>query len=252
MSIENQLAKLVGDIPDGMTEGLALGTGLADGYDIYESPVGDVVVAFNPGGVSSVDLADTDFESRFAHRFGRNLLRAEAPSAWKRHIPDAIEAGTPGKLPVDLRSVTGFQAGVLQIAATIPRGEVRPYAWLAHQANRPKASRAVGTTMASNPVPLIIPCHRVVRSDGHLGAYSLGGTHNKLDLLTNEGAEPLHLEDLAGHHVRVQGNTSTGIYCYPTCKRIRQSNESNVVDFKTVAEANTSGFRACELCKPCC
>jgi len=252
MSIENQLAKLVGDIPDGMTEGLALGTGLADGYDIYESPVGDVVVAFNPEGVSSVDLAETDFESRFAQRFGRNLLRAEAPSAWKRQIPDAIEAGTPGKLPVDLRSVTGFQAGVLQIAAKIPRGEVRPYAWLAHQANRPKAARAVGTTMASNPVPLIIPCHRVVRSDGHLGAYSLGGTHNKLDLLINEGAEPLRLEDLAEHHVRVQGDSPTGIYCYPTCKRIRQSKESNVVGFKSVAEADASGFRACELCRPCC
>ena len=106
--------------------------------------------------------------------------------------------------------------------------------------------------MASNPVPLIIPCHRVVRSDGHLGAYSLGGAHNKLDLLINEGAEPLRLEDLADHHVRVQGNTSTGIYCYPTCHRIRRSKESNVVDFRTVDDADASGFRACELCKPCC
>lgn len=252
MSIENELAELVGELPDGVSEGLALGTGLADGYDIYESPVGEVIVAFNPDGVSSVDLAESGFTDRFAQRFGRSLLRAEAPSAWRRHIPEAIEAGTPGKLPVDMRSVTDFQAGVLRVAATIPRGEVRSYSWLAHQANRPKAARAVGTTMAANPVPLIIPCHRVVRSDGHLGAYSLGGAHNKLDLLTNEGAEPFRLEDLADHHVRVQGNTSTGIYCYPTCRAIRRSKESNVVDFRSVDDADASGFRACRLCKPCC
>lgn len=252
MSIENELAELIGKIPDGTSEGVALGAGLADGYDIYESPVGDVVVAFNPEGVSSVDLADTDFAGRFASRFGRNLLRAEAPSAWREHIPEAIEAGNPGRLPVDLRSVTGFQAGVLKVAATIPRGEVRPYAWLAHQVSRPKAARAVGTTMAANPVPLIIPCHRVVRSDGHLGGYSLGGSSNKLDLLTKEGAEPFRLEDLADHHVRVQGNTSTGIYCYPTCHAIRRSKESNVVGFRAVDEATAAGFRACELCKPCC
>ncbi len=252
MSIENELADLVATIPEGITEGVALGSGLADGYDIFPSPIGNVVVAFNPDGVSSVDLADDGYEQRFADKFGRNLLRAEAPSAWRRHIPPAIEAGTPGKLPVDLRSVTGFQAGVLRVATTIPRGEVRSYGWLAHQAKRPKAARAVGTTMATNPVPLIVPCHRVVRSDGHIGTYSLGGTHNKWDLLEKEGAEPLRLEDLAGSHIRVQANTGTGIYCYPTCRAIRRSKTSNVVGFRTVHDADDAGYRPCELCNPCC
>jgi methylated-DNA-[protein]-cysteine S-methyltransferase len=250
MSIEQQLQDLTGSLPDGLSEGVALGTGIADGYDYYESPVGEVVVTFNPNGVSSLGLASNDFETYFAHRFGRKLIRAEAPSAWSGHIPSAIEAGTPGRLPVDLRSVTAFQTRILRIAATIPKGEVRPYGWLAREADRPGAARAVGSTMARNPIPLIIPCHRVVRSDGTIGAYSLGGPHVKWELLTYEGADPVHLEDLAELQVRVQGNASTHIYCHPTCRAIRRSRPDNVVDFKSGRTAQAAGFRACELCRP--
>ena len=193
MSIEDQLSGLAGGLPDGISEGVALGTGLADGYDLYASPLGEVVVTFNPEGVSSLDLASKGYETRFADRHGRRLFRAEPPADWGRHIPEAMEAGTPGRLPVDLRSRTAFENRVLLIAATIPRGEVRPYGWLAREAEKPGASRAVGSTMARNPIPLIIPCHRVVRSDGHLGEYSLGGSHNKWELLTHEGVEPARL-----------------------------------------------------------
>ncbi len=189
MRIESAMAGLLGEIPDGMSESVALGTGIADGYDLYESAIGDVVVAFNPDGVSSVDLATPGFEDRFTGRIGRVLLRAEAPSAWRRYIPEAIEAGRPGKVPVDLRSVTPFQAEILGMTATIPKGEVRAYAWLANEVERPNAVRAAGSAVARNPIPLIIPCHRVVRTDGQLGNYSLGGIHNKVELLEHEGVE---------------------------------------------------------------
>jgi O-6-methylguanine DNA methyltransferase len=250
MSIENQLSELIDGLPEGISEGVALGTGLADGFDLYPSPVGDVVVTFNIEGVSSVDLATRGYEERFAERHRRRLLRAEPPSAWGSHIPEAIEAGTPGRLPVDLSSRTPFQAQILLIAASIPRGEVRPYGWLAREANRPGASRAVGSTMARNPVPLIIPCHRVVRSDGSIGEYSLGGPDNKWDLLSYEGIDPARLVDLAEHHVRVQGDSTTHIYCHPTCRIIRRSKPGNVVDFTTTAAALLAGFRPCELCRP--
>jgi O-6-methylguanine DNA methyltransferase len=187
MTIESKLGGLVGDLPAGVTEGVALGTGLAEGFDFYDSAIGLVVVTFNPEGVSSLDLAD-GYEERYAHRHHRPLMRAEAPSAWRSHIPEAIERGTPGKLPVDLRAVTDFQRQVLRTTATIPKGEVRPYGWVAREVDRPRAVRAVGTAVARNPIPLIIPCHRVVRSDGHIGNYSLGGPHNKIDLLEHEGA----------------------------------------------------------------
>ena len=100
---------------------------VADGYDIYDSPLGQVAVAFNTVGVSSVDLADGMFAERFAERHGRRLFRSEAPTSWAKRISPAIEAGRPGTLPVDLRSVTGFQAEVLRAAGTIPRGQVRSY-----------------------------------------------------------------------------------------------------------------------------
>ncbi len=207
-------------------------------------------MTFNIEGVSSVDISDASFSDRFTTRYGRALIRAEAPSAWRRHIAPAIEAGKPGKLPIDMRSVTPFQEEVLRVAAGIPRGEVRPYAWLAHEVARPGAVRAVGSTMARNPVPLIIPCHRVVRSDGSIGAYSLGGPHNKHELLAHEGLEPEWMEDLASRHVRVQGNTTTGIFCHPTCHRIRRSKTENVIDLSSSDAARTAGFRPCEVCRP--
>lgn len=250
MSIERELAGLTGDLPERVSEGVALGTGLADGYDIYESAVGAVVVIFNPTGVSGVDLADTDFAARFRNRTGRRLLRAEAPQAWARHIPDAIEAGTPGKVPVDLRSVTPFQEKVLRITAGIPKGEVRPYAWLAKEAQSPGAVRAAGSAVARNPLPLMIPCHRVVRSDGHIGNYSLGGPGNKVALLDHEGAGAEWLERLASTGVRFRANRSTGIYCHPTCRAIRGSKASNVIDLRDIAAAEAGGFRPCLVCRP--
>lgn len=249
MSIETDLERLTGELPAGVSEGVALGTGLAEGYDFYDSAIGTVVVTFNPGGVSSVDAAE-EFQERRTGRSQRPLIRAEAPAAWRAYIPEAIERGTPGKLPVDLRSVTEFQESVLRTTASIPRGEVRPYGWVAREIDRPKAVRAVGSAVARNPIPLIIPCHRVVRSDGHIGNYSLGGPHNKVDLLEHEGAAPAELERLAARHIRVRGNTTTGVYCLPTCSAIRRSKAANVADFRSSTEAEESGYRACKLCRP--
>ena len=249
MSIESRLEALVGAEPAGLSEAVALGTGLVDGYDLYESPVGTVAIAFNPNGVSSVDLID-GFEDRFRNRFDRPVVRAEAPGAWGSRIDEALEKGTPGKLPIDYRSVTPFQKEVLAKTASIPQGEVRPYGWVAKEIDRPKAVRAVGSAVARNPVPLIVPCHRVVRSDGHVGNYSLGGPENKHSLLRLEGADPAWLEKLATEHVRIRANKSTGIFCHPTCQAIRRSKEENIVDFGSAEQAAQDGYRACLLCRP--
>ena len=247
MSIEEQLERLAGDLPHGLSEGVALGTGLAEGYDFYDSALGEVIVTFNPTGVSSVDIAG-GFEDRYRDRSRKPLIRAEAPTAWRHHIQEAIERGSPGRLPVDLRSVTDFQEKVLRTTATIPKGEVRPYGWVAYEIHRPRAVRAVGSAVARNPIPLIIPCHRVVRSDGHIGNYSLGGPHNKVELLQHEGAMPELLEDLAARHVRVRANPADRIYCLPTCSRIRAA--SGVIDFRTTTAAEEAGYVACEHCRP--
>ena len=89
-------------------------------------------------------------------------------------------------VPLDLTAGTPFQQAVWRALLKIPRGETRSYAWVAKQVGRPRATRAVGAACGSNPVPLIVPCHRVVASDGSLGGFS-GGLPVKKKLLKLEG-----------------------------------------------------------------
>lgn len=250
MTIEDALSSLSGPAPSVVRIGSMLGSGLVDGFRQYDSPVGAVLVTFNTQGVSSVDLADDDGIDRFRERFGRDVVEALPPRSWDTGIQRAIDRGTPGDLPIDLRSRSAFQRTVLELTATIPKGEVRPYGWLAKEAGNPGAVRAVGSTMARNPVPLIIPCHRVVRTDGHIGNYSLGGPDNKRSLLTTEGADPADLEALAGRHVRYWGSDTTGIYCHPTCRNARRISSAHLVEFKSSSEATGAGYRACQVCRP--
>lgn len=250
MTLEQHLAALRADAPPGVLRGVQLGTGLVDGYADFESPLGRVAVAFNPTGVSSVDLADDGFEERFRDRFGRDVVAARPPASWRDRITRALERGAPGALPLDLRRVTPFQRRVLETAASIPRGEVRPYVWLARRIGRPGATRAVGSVMARNPVPLIVPCHRVVRADGRIGAYSLGGPHNKWTLLELEGADPARLEELAGRGTRYVASATTGVFCLPTCRHAVRMAGRNRVELRSREEAEERGFRPCATCLP--
>ncbi|MGH8927123.1 MAG: methylated-DNA--[protein]-cysteine S-methyltransferase, partial [Acidimicrobiia bacterium] len=149
------LKRLRTTAPARIQSSIELGTGLVDGYTVFDSPLGNIAIAFNPIGVSAVDLADRGLADRFASRFGRALVPAEPPRAWGGRIEQALDRGRPGSLPIDYRSVTAFQRQVLEAAASIPRGQVRPYSWLARRAGNPRAVRAAGSTMARNPVPLI-------------------------------------------------------------------------------------------------
>jgi hypothetical protein len=110
--------------------------------------------------------------------------------------------------------------------------------------------RAAGSALAKNPVPLLIPCHRVVRSDGRIGKYSLGGARNKRTLLEKEGAQPETLERLAAAGVRYLGNEKGHYYCYPTCGGIETLVEANKVKFHSAREAIEAGYRPCGDCRP--
>jgi O-6-methylguanine DNA methyltransferase len=248
--LERALTDVRVPAPPGTDDAVLLGTGLVDGAMVHDSPAGDVVVAFNPIGVVSVDLPDDDLDRRHEARFGRRLVEARPPTAWARHLDRALEAGRPGDLPLDLRTLTEFQRAVLGFTASIPRGEVRPYGWIAAGVGSPGATRAVGSVMAANPIPLIVPCHRVVRSDGRIGAYSLGGPDTKHRLLEAEGAEPDQLEDLARRGIRYLGSDTTGIVCFPTCRHARRITDAHRVPFRTLADAKAAGHRPCEVCRP--
>jgi O-6-methylguanine DNA methyltransferase len=250
MNVESQLANLRGPAPTSLARNVDLAIGLADGYRVFASPVGEVAVMFNPLGVSMVRLADEDFEEQFSQATGRRVLEARPPRGWDALIGKAIEAGRPGSLPIDFRTVSPFRRRILETATTIPRGQVRPYAWLARHVGSPGAARAVGSAMATNPVPLIVPCHRVVRSDGTIGAYSLGGTENKWRLLTTEGADPQRLQDEAERGTRYFGSSETGVFCFPSCSVVKRITSSQLVRFRTQNEAVAAGYRPCERCAP--
>ncbi len=109
---------------------------------------------------------------------------AEATSAL-----DAYFAGDPsalGRISADLAAASPFYNAAWQACSTIPAGETRTYQWLAEAAGNPRASRAAGQAMAKNPLPLVIPCHRVVGSGGRLHGYGGGGVGVKARLLELE------------------------------------------------------------------
>ena len=91
--------------------------------------------------------------------------------------------------PLDLSGLSEFERNVLAATRTIPAGETRPYGWVAREAGRPRAVRAVASVLARNPVPLLVPCHRVVRADGAVGRYLFGAEH-KEDAAARRGREP--------------------------------------------------------------
>lgn len=139
-------------------------------------------------------------------------------------------------VPLDLRGVPVFQRDVLDAAAAIPFGIVRPYAWVAGEIGRARAVRAVGTALGTNPLPLLLPCHRVVRADGALGGY-IFGLALKERLLALEHDTPL-----------LVGCTTTRIVCVHGCAAARRMRPDRRVVFASVADARSVGYRACARC----
>jgi methylated-DNA-[protein]-cysteine S-methyltransferase len=116
----------------------------------------------------------------------------EMPERELADVPERISALASGRyenlaLHVDWTGIGGFRRRVLEQAMLIPHGETRSYKWLAEQAGSPRAARAAGRVMATNPLPIVVPCHRVIGSDGGLHGYG-GGLAMKEALLRAEGA----------------------------------------------------------------
>jgi O-6-methylguanine DNA methyltransferase len=251
--VEAALAGLTETAPAGLAHATLVAVGLADDYAIVESPVGPLRIAWNGRGVSAVESAPDDrtFELRREARTGRPIRRREAlPADLAQAIERRMAGDRPARISLDLRGTTEFEQAVWRKALEIPRGEVRPYGWIAAEIGRPKAVRAVGTALGHNPVPLIVPCHRVVRSDGTIGQYSLGGPGNKRTILAAEGLDPDELERLARAGVRYLGSDTTRIYCLPSCHHARRIQPGHRVPFGSLASSEAAGYRACRDCRP--
>jgi O-6-methylguanine DNA methyltransferase len=236
--------------PEGFASRVMAAVGLVERYAVVESPIGAVYVAWNARGISAVMRAPSEaaFRRRFAERFGRSAERGEVPAALRRALAggDAAEAR---RLKYDLRVCSEFETAVLRKALEIPCGQVRPYGWIAREIGRPKAVRAVGTALAKNPVPLLVPCHRVVRSDGTFGQYALGAPQ-KVTLLEAEGLDVARFAHEGRAGIRFHGSATTKIFCLPSCSDMRRAKPANVRSFNSEADARKAGYRPCKHCRP--
>jgi O-6-methylguanine DNA methyltransferase len=251
--IEAGLRSLRAKAPAALADRTLVEVGLADAFATLSGPIGMLYVAWNGRGVSMVDLAGepSAFARRLATTTGRPVHRAEAlPEALRSRIERRLAGDRRSEVPLDWRGRGAFERAVWSKALEIPRGEVRPYGWVAAEIGSPRAVRAVGTALGHNPIPLIVPCHRVVRSDGTIGRYSLGGDPNKRAVLEAEGVDVERLRALAAVGVRFLGSDTTGIYCLPTCRHARRITERHRVPFHSPAEALAAGYRPCRDCRP--
>ncbi|MEA2432986.1 MAG: methylated-DNA-[protein]-cysteine S-methyltransferase [Actinomycetota bacterium] len=176
--------------------GAAIAEGLADAvYTKVPTPIGTLLVATTEKGVCRVSFED-EREDRVLAEMALVLgPRVLASDKALRDVRDAFEAYFEEgphtfDLPVDLSLVhSPFRKKVLQRLRKVRSGTVVTYGGLAEKAGNPRAARAAGTACATNPVPLIVPCHRVVPSSGGVGSYGLGGPRVKQLLLDLEGAK---------------------------------------------------------------
>jgi AraC family transcriptional regulator, regulatory protein of adaptative response / methylated-DNA-[protein]-cysteine methyltransferase len=167
------------------------GEGMKLGYTVTKSPLGKVLVAATERGVSAVYLGDA--EAKLLAELRKEYARAEiAPATdsfqrWVREIVQRIEGRQPHfELPLDLQA-TAFQRRVWKELQRIPRGRTRTYSQVARSLGQPKAVRAVARACATNPVSVVVPCHRVIREDGTLAGYRWG-LSRKEKLLERERA----------------------------------------------------------------
>ena len=250
--LEAAMTSLATTAPPSLAMGVLAEVGLVDRYATIDSPIGPLVVAWNGLGVSIVDEArdEAGFEAAHERRTGRRASRAERlPDALERAIRRRLAGDRRVRINLDLRGHTAFERDVWHKALEIPRGEVRPYGWVAAEIGRPRAVRAVGSALGHNPVPLIVPCHRVVRSDGTIGQYSLGGPHNKRTILAAEGLDPDRLESDGRAGTRFVGSDTTGVVCLPTCHHARRISPAHRVPFRSMASAAAAGYRPCRVCR---
>lgn len=221
---------------------------------VVQSPLGDLLVALTGRGivlnhylVDDGDLAaiidkvrpqlDLVQDPRAVEAIGEQIRRYLAGEAKAlRQKIDLSLAGSP------------FQQKVLRKLQEVPRGAVISYQGLGAAAGAPQGARAVGNAMHNNPVPIYVPCHRVIASDGGLGGYG-GGAGRKLQLLRSEGFA-LGDADVKIPANSVWGNRGTKIYCRKSCRTTARVDRSRILFFAEPKDARHAGLRPCKICRP--
>jgi len=223
------------------------------GVGVATTPLGRLVVAQSVRGLMALRFPEDDEGAGFlsALRLHFDVVEDRALEA---EVSDEIvrllhgDASAIAHRAIDLSLVTSdFQRRALSRLRKVPAGAVTTYQALAGAAGSPSAQRAIGNTVAVNPIAIYVPCHRVVRSDGLIGNYG-GGVERKLALLRAEGfAGDRALRIPAG---AVYGHLGTHIFCRPTCSAAKRARRDRMFIFAAPERAAAAGMRACKLCRP--
>ncbi|MDQ4143060.1 MAG: methylated-DNA--[protein]-cysteine S-methyltransferase [Actinomycetota bacterium] len=173
----------------------AVGERLIDvAYATVDSPLGRLLAASTKKGLIRLSYENEPLDAALEHLAVTVSPRiVESPKrldAVRRELDEYFEGRrTAFDIAIDWSFAAGFVQRVLKATARIPFGSVRSYAQVAEKAGSPRGSRAAGNALGSNPVPIVVPCHRVLRSGGAIGGYT-GGLHRKEFLLHLEGVQP--------------------------------------------------------------
>jgi methylated-DNA-[protein]-cysteine S-methyltransferase len=158
----------------------------------FDTEIGPFLVAGTDRGLRLVSFGEGLDVRRLLARVARDeRVLAVEDSIRLQRVADEIRAYLLGRrarfdFAVDLTGATDFNRAVLECVRSIPYGALRSYKWVAREIGRPRATRPVGQALSRNPLPVVIPCHRVVQSDGSLGGYSGGGPDMKRRLIAVE------------------------------------------------------------------
>ena len=161
-------------------------------FVVYESSIGYIVIVTKNGKVVSLDVTDKGtYEARkMILSFHPDATESMTPFKTIRTLLDRYLQGreVDFDVEVDISHLGSFTRKVLNELRKIPYGETRSYGWLAKKVGKPGAARAVGQALKRNPIPIIIPCHRIIRDDGTIGGFSMG-VNIKERLLALEGVK---------------------------------------------------------------
>ena len=224
---------------------------ISDQFDVIKAGGDEVLVAFSDRGLRMITTGASpeEFRETYARKFGRDIKRGTLPDRLRKQVVAALSGEGVARPVVDFADASEFEKKVMEVLTHIPCGEVRTYTWVAQQAGRPKAVRAVGNICAHNVVPFVVPCHRVVPTSGGVGNYAFGSSVKRA-LLKREGVPVDKLDELARRRVRYIGSKTTKVFCFPTCPGALRIYEENRMGFRDERDAASQGFRPCKRCQP--
>ncbi|MFG2022489.1 MGMT family protein [Streptomyces sp. NPDC048825] len=253
--LENGLADLAAPAPDDFALRVLQRVGIPrERYDTYshlDNTAGGLYVAYSSDAVtgSAVDImveGPDEFERLHHARTGRTAIPTSAVFPGLR---PALRTGRAKRLPIDLSGLTELESAVLGAVRSIPSGQLRPITWLAREASVSSATGPILSALSKNPVPVLIPCHRVTYETGTPcdAAYTerVGRA-----LRSAEGIDMLRLEELSQRGAVFLGSDTTRIYCHPTCAHARRITRPHQIPFRNARDARQAGYRACKSCRP--